>query len=370
MGLLSDSYTLFTREMLIFKANLRTNIVRSAIFPLFIILIFGNINTTYKNTPVAIVNYANNPQSLAFINDLQINNDVNLVTVTNQQNALQMLQTGQVQAIIVILPTYPTLSPGVKGVQVYYSNTQVSVVAALLPVVNATAVQASGLVAPKPQTVPVSMVQSDAVYAGQSSYKTFLAAGIIPMVVIFSALFAGGLSMITDRQMGNLKAFLITPINKNAIIIGRVISSGVQGAFSALIALAIGIAFGAGVAMGTIGVVWLIVVAFLVTIGFVGLAMIIASRVKRVDAYAIFSQAIGLPLWYAAGGITPIASLPSWILPVTTIDPLTYATQITRGVMMQGFIPFNELVFDLALLTGIGLVFLFISMRMFKSTLD
>ena len=45
MSILNDTMTLAKREMLIFKANIRTNAVRSAIFPLFIILLFSAIGS-------------------------------------------------------------------------------------------------------------------------------------------------------------------------------------------------------------------------------------------------------------------------------------------------------------------------------------
>ncbi len=371
MSLIQDSLTLFKREMLIFRANLRTNIARSAIFPIFIILIFGSINSTFKNVPIAVVNDANNKQATTFLNDLQINNNVQIQSVTNEQTALSQLETGSVQLVVIILPTFPSTTPGTAGIQVYYTNTQVTVAEEILPLINASADKASGLASdPSSASAPQAIVQANALYAESASYRDFLAAGIIPMVVVFSALFGGGISLISDRQLGNLKAFFITPINKNAIILGRVLSGSVQGTFAAVIALGVGLAFGAGIAMGAIGVLYLLFIAFIVSMGFTAIALILAARIKRVDAYAIFSQSVGLPLWYVAGGITPVASLPGWLAPLSAVDPLTYATQVTRDVMMQGFIPINILLTDVGLIVLFGGILILIAMMSFKSTLD
>jgi hypothetical protein len=51
MSLLGDTSTLFLREMLIFKKNLRVNLIRSLIFPIIFILLLGSFGSTPKNVP-------------------------------------------------------------------------------------------------------------------------------------------------------------------------------------------------------------------------------------------------------------------------------------------------------------------------------
>ena len=84
MSFVGDTLTIFRREMLVFKSNIKTNIIRSIIFPIVIIFFFGNINASTFNTNIAVVNYANNPASFAFINDLQHGQELSVVNVTTQ----------------------------------------------------------------------------------------------------------------------------------------------------------------------------------------------------------------------------------------------------------------------------------------------
>ena len=56
MGIINDSYTLFYREMLIFKKNIAMNAVRSTIFPLLFVLLLGSFGSSPRNVPVAVVN--------------------------------------------------------------------------------------------------------------------------------------------------------------------------------------------------------------------------------------------------------------------------------------------------------------------------
>lgn len=190
------------------------------------------------------------------------------------------------------------------------------------------------------------------------------------MVIVFSALFSGGIAYISDRQLGIIKAFLITPINKNAIVASRILSGATQGLITVLLALVVGMLFGARIAMGLMGLVYILVVTLIVGIAFSALSMAVASRVKRVDAYAMFAQAIGLPLWFISGGIVPTASLPSWLSVFSVVDPLTYATEINRAVIMQGFISTTQAVTDFSVLLAFAAILVVIGFSSFKSTIE
>ncbi|MDE1849620.1 MAG: ABC transporter permease [Candidatus Micrarchaeota archaeon] len=373
MSLLSDSITLYTRELLIFKANLRTNIMRSVMFPFVIILFFGSIGAIALNTPIAIVNYANNPQSLSLISSLGSTNNVKIYTITDQNTALKLLQDGKVQAVVVILPTFPSMTPNVPGVQLYYSTIQSSSVTFAVQYITNTAnrfgaVSQQGNLTVQKQSGQVTPI---ILYGTKGSYKDFLTAGILGMIVVFTSIFSGGIAFISDRQLGNVKMFLITPISKNAIVLSKVFAGATFSLISAFLALGIGVLLGAKVAMQPIEAIPLIAVTVgVLGAGFSSLAMIIATKVKKVDAYAIFGQAIGLPLWFIAGGITPVQSLPTWLQPLSTFDPLTYANIINRAVVMQGVIPLGQFLESIGVIIAFTLVLTLISFRMFKSTIE
>jgi len=377
MGLIDESITLYKREMLIFQANLRANIVRALIFPLVIIVFFGNIGNAVSHTPISVVNYANNAQANDFINTLQSDNQFNIVALTDENSALNLLHTGAVQIVVIILPGFPDSSADQPAVQVYYSNSQPQVIAASLPVINQDAKEFGGAGIASQQSSPVPQqtaqseeVSSNPLYSAQGNYIDFLTGGLLAMVVIFGALFSGGISYITDRQSGNIKAFLITPINKNAIVLSRIFSGSTQGLISAFLALGIGLFFGVTIAMGPSALIYIAVVVILLGVGFSGISMMLASRIKRADIFAIFAQAIGLPLWFISGGIVPISSLPGWMQPISNLDPLTYASNISRGVILQGFVPPGELVTDLCVLIIFASAMMLLAFRALKSTIE
>ncbi|HIH50210.1 TPA: ABC transporter permease, partial [Candidatus Micrarchaeota archaeon] len=141
MGLLNDTMTLYKREMLIFKANLRTNLIRSIMFPLIILLIFGSLGSSVKGVPVDVVNYASNPISVQFINTLQQQNVIAVKGITTETQALNDLSTGKVDVVVVILPGFPaSSSESTPSLYVYYSNNYVNLGSSLQQIGSAAAI--------------------------------------------------------------------------------------------------------------------------------------------------------------------------------------------------------------------------------------
>jgi ABC-2 type transport system permease protein len=374
MPLLEDSITLFMREMLIFKANLRTNLIRSVIFPIIIIVFFGNIGSSPQNVPIAVVNLANNLQSTQFIQQLSASASLQLSAVTGESSALGMLSSGKVAIVVIILPTFPSSNPDVAGIQMYYSNTQQAVAAVGIQAISSLASKftqsvKSSVVAPASVSAPSHEIVAEPLFGTASSYKTFLAGGVIPMVIIFGALFGSGMSLISDRQLGNLKAFFITPINKRAIVLSRIFSGAVQGLIFGFVALSIGLLDGATIAMSPLlAILYITAIILLISASFSGIAIMLASKIKRVDAFGIFAQVVTLPLWFISGGIVPIQSLPGWLQTFSAFDPLTYANTITRGVMIQGSISPSLALMNFGLLAAFTVVCILLSFRIFMSS--
>ena len=355
--------------MLVFKSNLRTNIIRSLMFPLIIILFFGNLGTSVSNVPVAVVNLANNQISTQFINALQGQNMINILTLTNQETALSLLQNGEVTAIITIAPTFPQNQNGNPSVYVYYSNSQFSTVSAILPFIEGTASNFGSAIQQKQQqTAPI--VSSNPTTGASSNYRDFIIASVIIMATAFGSIFGSGFSIIVDRQLGTIKSFLVAPINKDAILLGKLLAGTVQSLLYGILALCLGFVFGAGIAMGVIGFLWIIALIFFVSLSFNAIALIVASRIKTVELYAIVAQAITLPTWFLSGAFFPASSFPAFIQPFSIGDPLTYATSGIRDVMLSGYFPLSHIVTDFSIMIIFSLIIVILSFRLFKSTID
>jgi ABC-2 type transport system permease protein len=365
MSLLEDTYTLLLREMLIFKKNLATNMIRSLIFPLIFIFLLGSFGNSPKNVPVAVVNYDNGLGALNFINALQAGNGLKVVAQTTQQQAMNLLSQGSVAGVVIIPSGF---SQGTAtSVYVYLDNSQPQSTGVVSATVKSVAAQLHASSETLTGQNAVSVV-TDYTYGASSNYLSFVVGGLIVMVASFGAVFSSGFTLLSDRQLGNLKAFLTTPINHLSILLSKITYGTFQSILSAYIGLIIGLLYGATIAAGLIGFIELLWIVFLVGLGFSALAIAMAARMKQLQTYALVAQTLTMPLAFLGGAFVPVTLLPSFLLPIVKINPLTYAVNAVRDIMIKGSLPITTLITTSAILlafTGvmIGLAYIF-----FKNT--
>lgn len=369
-----DTLSLLRREMIIYMAHLRTNIIRALIFPFILIVIFSNLgNNSAVGITTAVVNYANNPAAASFLSSLQSQNTLHITSVTDLTQAMSMLKSGSASLVLVILPTFPETDGGNPSVQVYHSNSNLAGTAGGISAIEQVAAKygadpSAAIAKGQPAPHVAQMVGSNLAYGLQVNYKTFLIGGLIAMVAAFGAIFGGGATLISDRQLGNLKAFLITPISKNAIILSKIFYGTIVSVIGGMLALGLGIAMGGTMAMGIVGLPYILALVVLISLGFSSFTVVLASRVKNIEAYQIFAQVIVLPLWFLSGAFFPVSSMPAWMQPISVVDPMTYATAGIRYVMLSGYYPIQAFMTDAAALLlffglGFALSFLLFKMR-------
>ncbi len=373
MGLFGDSISLYNREMMIFMANIRTNAARTAIFPIVILVFFSFLGSAIVNVPVVVVNYANNAQSLQLISSLNAQNLMQVRSITTEGQAFAMLAAGEVNFAIVILPNFPAYN-GEPSVQVYYNNVQYSVTASVLPAIQQRISEfAPGASFQSQQYLPSNRQASDVatpITGATGNYEDFLFSGVIGMVIVFSAMFGAGLSIMSDRQGGNIKAFLITPINKSAILLGRLFASAVQSVFTIVVVIIIGVLLGNTIEMGVPGFFLILILGVLLSICMTSISLIIGSRLRNLQAFQIFGQATALPLWFISGGIFPVSSFPHILQIISVFDPMTYALDGFRYVILEGVYPIGSMVTDVIVLIIFAVIAAGISIRLFKSTIE
>ncbi|MGC8538702.1 MAG: ABC transporter permease [Candidatus Micrarchaeia archaeon] len=390
--MIHDTYALYIREMLIFKKNIKTSVGRSLIFPLVLILLLGNLGSTIRNLPAAVVNYDNGVASINLMNTLESSGEISITSITNQPTALQMLANGDVAFVLVIPPGFSTISSGKPNLVVYIDSSSPIASASAIAALEQTAQsfgaklatqniagKVSGMQGQTPSGAGGASLQANDAqsfsmytnyaYGASESYKDFLIAGIVIMVTAFGSMWSGGISLLTDRQFGNLKTFLVTPINKMSILFSKMASGITQSMISGFIALGIGILDGGIVAGGAVGWIWITIFMFLSAFGFSGIATILGARINKVEVFSLIGMAITMPMWFLSGAFLPTSTLPNFMQPFSIYNPMTYAVDAVRDVMLKGFISAANLLFYSTILIVFGAVMAVLSYIAFKQTM-
>src|SRR5262245_52870219 len=152
------------------------------------------------------------------------------------------------------------------------------------------------------------------------SYISF----VTPGVVIMSALVAGGwngMSMIVDMDQGVMDRLMVSPMNRAAIITGRIISMSVVNVVQSLILIALGYATGARFAGGIVGVIVLFICGLLLAAPFAALSNSMALVMRKPESVIGASNFILMPMMFLSPILMAKNVMPEWIRSVSRFNP-------------------------------------------------
>jgi len=202
----------------------------------------------------------------------------------------------------------------------------------------------------------------------KTNYQTFIYPGVLIQTVLFSSVFFG-LYIVWDRKIDFLKEVLVAPISRTSIFIGKVIGGSTDTIIQTIILLIIGYIFtSSGILVGVnFNIISIIItLAFLlVTIsGMVSVGLIIGSQMESPEGFQLISSFLIFPMFLLSGSLFPINNLPSWLSPFVFINPITYAVDGVRGILI-GNSNFN-IAFDFSIITMFSIIMILIGTYAFK----
>jgi ABC-2 type transport system permease protein len=177
--------------------------------------------------------------------------------------------------------------------------------------------------------------QSRAIPTGDIGYLEFIAPGILAQSVLFIAIFYG-VSVIWERDLGILHKFLVSPISRSGLVLGRALSSGVRGLSQALVIYALALLLGVHMRLGADALILVILTVMLGSAIFSTFSLIAACLVKTRERFMGIGQVLTMPLFFASNAIYPMSMMPSWLQSIAKVNPLTYQVDALRALMILG----------------------------------
>jgi ABC-2 type transport system permease protein len=167
---------------------------------------------------------------------------------------------------------------------------------------------------------------------GGIDYRQFTYAGAIAMTILFAGTFQG-ITIVWDREFGMLRAVLVAPISRLAIILGKTCAGGVVTLIQGLVAAAF--APLAGVSFDLSGGACLVAAMAALSLGVTGLGTAVGSRMRTFEGFGVVSNFVILPLYFLSGGVFPPQGLPGWMRVLVLVNPVTYGVDAMRAAIGQ-----------------------------------
>ncbi len=172
------------------------------------------------------------------------------------------------------------------------------------------------------------------------AYLQFLVPGIVGMGMLFSST-GSGVSVLWDKEFGFLKEIMVAPVSRTSIVLGRIAGGATisltQGILLILISTLLG--FRTTITGFLTGLIFMA----LITTTFIGLGLILASRMKDMQGFQLIINFVVMPLFFLSGALYPIENLPAPIRILSYANPLTYGLDGLRGALI-GVSQFHPLI--------------------------
>ena len=198
--------------------------------------------------------------------------------------------------------------------------------------------------------------------------RYFLVPGVIAIVMTLVGTLLTALVVAREWERGTMEAMMATPISTVELIVGKLLPYFVLGLAAMALCTVIGV-FLFGVPLrGSFLALLAISAAFLVPALGQGLLISSATKNQFVASQAALISGF-LPATLLSGFIFEISSMPTFIQAVTYIIPARYLIPSLQTVFLAGDI-WPLFLKDIAAMLGIGAVFLFLTVRTTRKSLE
>jgi len=190
---------------------------------------------------------------------------------------------------------------------------------------------------------------------GTTSYFSFLACGMLAFVILFTSAFSG-MSVVFDRRFGFLNKVLSTPVSRGAIVMAKVLQSVGRALTQAAIVFLIAVVLGMDVSHFTVlGILGTFTIMFLMALGLSSFYVMLALRSSDWQTQMAIINLLNLPLVFASNALFPTKLMPTWLQYIVKINPVSYANDAARQLLLGAF-GLNSLAIDFGYLLAFAIL--------------
>jgi ABC-2 type transport system permease protein len=208
------------------------------------------------------------------------------------------------------------------------------------------------------------MVDPVVLYNPQQKSALFFVPGLMALILMMISALLTSLTITREKERGTLEQLLVSPLRPWEVIVGKITPYLLLAAIDGAIILLVGrINFDVRI-NGSLLFLAAASTVYMITALALGLIFSNIARTQQ-QAMLMVMPVTLLPIIILSGFIFPIASMPVWLQAVAQIIPATYYLQLIRGIMLKG-VGLHALWQPMAILTGMCVLLMTVSIRMFK----
>ena len=162
----------------------------------------------------------------------------------------------------------------------------------------------------------------------------FIVTGTFGVLLILNGSLLAATAMVKERERGTVEQLLMTPASTTDIVIAKIAPLFVLLMVMATFAILVMRVFFAVPVRGSL--VLLALSAGLCILCGIGIGTFVATFTKSAQQSMMTAFFINPPLSVLSGSLTPVEAMPSWMQPITWLNPIRHFGIIARATLMKG----------------------------------
>lgn len=208
--------------------------------------------------------------------------------------------------------------------------------------------------------------------AGDIGYH-YLQFTMVGMIVfnLFMGTASGITALVAEKQMNLTQELFVSPVSRYTIIIGRMIGTSI-GSMISLIGIIV-VALLMQIPLGGIQMLWLLLITPVFCLSGASLGIFFIGFVTDPKVAQMGAMLIVMPQMFFSGTIIPISHSAGILRILTKLMPLTYLTDLARGVFYwnkpaYNLVVMNHPAINLCAITAFFLVFTIVGTIMYSKS--
>jgi ABC-2 type transport system permease protein len=154
------------------------------------------------------------------------------------------------------------------------------------------------------------------------------------------------------------------PIARSTVIVSRFVFQVAQQSAQILLVVLVALLLGVRIATGPLGLLVILVAAALLTMSVTAAFSALAYAVPQHGTFFAIAGFVTLPLLFMSNAFVPLDAMPGWMAVVARLNPLTYAIEAMRTLVIRGWD--GSIVWSLAVLALVAALCLAAGVQQFR----
>ncbi len=185
-------------------------------------------------------------------------------------------------------------------------------------------------------------------------------------ITMLSVILAGA-ALLREREHGTIEHLLVMPVTPTEIMLAKIWANGLVILTASMLSLRLVVAGALHVPIAG-SLLLFLAGAALYQVSVAALGILLGTFTNSMPQFSLLVMPVLMVMNLLSGSTTPLESMPDWLQTIVQISPATHFVAFAQGVLYRGA-GVGILWPQMAAMAGIGAVFLFVSLRHFRTAI-